>query len=522
MSSQAIKLGPFVGGINTASDPTAVADNELVDAVNFELDLDGSLVCRPPIAEVTNMSATWTERIVIIGSCTLNGTNYVIGSNVDGTYAFDGTTWTTVRTGLYARVALQFQDLLFVVAITGSTNNGGFWDGTTWTTDANMPKGESAVFHKARMFIAPGLTAGGAAAHQVKYTDPISIAAPTPLVWGASNVISVGQGDGQHLVEVIVYNDNLMLFKRDSTYVFAYDVQPIDAILRKINNNIGATYRHSVVQYENSVFVLHEGSVFEIINFDFQRINFKVPFFLDTSAPSTRAELVNMSIMGDRLIVHYFNRIYVYGLKSKTWTRWDSINTNLRNFSRLVEMPSATIAQSNVRYYAGSAILSTEKVFAVYDGYDSVTTEHDLTPADYIIQCYVLTKNYDLADPMHYKRLFWWGADIISKRNITAVVNPISSNKTVSWAALKLGTWNSLLTATWGSPLTTVVSIQTIVADSSTIGRKFVKFLKSLRWRQVNFELTLESYGTTNDGPPRLFSLTAVVGLKETVVKQVS
>ena len=45
--AEALRLGPFVGGINTASDATAVADSELVDCVNFELDIDGSLVGRP-------------------------------------------------------------------------------------------------------------------------------------------------------------------------------------------------------------------------------------------------------------------------------------------------------------------------------------------------------------------------------------------------------------------------------------------------------------------------------------------
>lgn len=515
--SQALRLGPFTGGINTASDPTAVADSELVDAVNFELDIDGSYVCRPPIVETTGNSAAWTERIVMIGRAIIAGVEYVIGSNVNGTYAFDGTTWTLVRAGLQARVALQFQDYLFVVAQTGSTNNGGYWDGTTWTTDANMPKGESAVFHKARLFVAPGILATGTAAHQLKYTDPISIATPVPLTWPASGVVSVGQGDGEKLIEVVIYNDNLMLFKQDSTYVLAYDLQPVDAILRKVNSRLGVTTRNCVVLYENSVFIFHEGNIFEVINYDFQRINFKVPFLFDGGSPSTRAEEVFLSNLGDRLLVRYFNRIYVYGLKTKTWTRWESASSDLHNFGPLVEMPSNEVQSSNIKYYAGSSVASNERVYYVPDGYDATTAERTVA-ATFDIVCSVLTKNYDLADSHHYKKLYWWGADVISVRDVSGVVNPINAVPTVTWGDLT--TWGAMVT--WGQPLTVIPTVTTDVSDTSTIGRKFIKFLKAIRWRQINYRVTLKCNGTTAQGPCRLFSITTIVSTKQTVVKQVS
>lgn len=521
-ASQAVRLGPFTGGINTASDPTAVADSELVDCVNFELDIDASLVCRPPIVETVNNSGTWTERIVIIGRAILAGVEYVIGSNVDGTYAFDGTTWSTIRSGLQSRVALQFQDYVFIVAITGSAQNGGYWDGTTFTTDTNMPRGEAAVFHKARMFIAPGLSATGAAAHQLKYTDPISISSPVPFTWPASGVVSVGQGDGEFLIDVVIYNDNLVLFKQDSTYVLAYDIQPVDAILRKINNNIGATSRHCVTLYENSIFVYHEGNVFEIVNYDFQRINYKVPFLFDGASPSTRLEEVFLVTFGDRLILRYFNRIYVYGLKTRTWTRWESQSDVLHNFGPLVEFPSHDILQTPRKFYAGSSIGNVEKVFAIQDGFDATTTEHE-TGIEFDIECSILTKNYDLADSHHYKKLYWWGIDIVSVRTVLGVVNPITTETSVTWDELSTKTWDDISGATWNSPLLAVsFSVETEVQDASNVGRKFIKLLKALRWRQVNYEVKLMSNGSTVQGPCRLFSITVVIGSKQTIVKQIN
>lgn len=520
--SQAIRLGPFTGGINTASDPTAVADSELVDCVNFELDIDASLVSRPPIVETVNNSAAWTERIVMIGRANLAGVEYVIGSNVDGTYAFDGSTWTLIKSQLQARIALQFQDFVFIPAITGSLENGGYWDGSTFTTDVNMPRGESAVFHKARMFIAPGLSSSGTAAHQLRYTDPISISTPVPLTWPAAGVVSVGQGDGEFLLDVVIYNDNLILFKQDSTYVLAYDTQPVDAILRKINSNIGATSRHCVAMYENSIFVFHEGNIYEIINYDFQRINFKVPFLFDGASPGTRVEQVFLCSMGDRLVVRYFNRIYVYGLKTRTWTRWESQSDVLHNFGPLVEFPSHEVLQTNRKFYAGSSISSVDRVFYIPDGFDAVTTEHE-TSIEFDIECLILTKNYDLADSHHYKKLYWWGADVISVQTVVAVVNPITTEVSVSWDDLSGKTWDEISGATWAAPLTAVsFSKETVVADASNVGRKFIKFLKALRWRQVNYQVILKNNGTTVQGPCRMFTLTVLVSSKQTIVKQIN
>lgn len=521
--AQALRLGPFTGGLNTASDPTAVADSELIECLNMELDIDGSLVCRPPIVETTNNSATTTERLVVIGRALIAGGTYIIASNADGTFAYNGSTWSTIKLGLKARTAIQFQDLVFIVAINGSAQNGGFWDGATFTTDTNMPKGEAAVFHKSRMFIVPGVSQTGAAAHQLRYTDPISVATPTPLSWTGTNNISVSQGDGENLIDIVVYNDNLMLFKQDSTYVLAYDITPSDAILRKINNDIGATTRHCVVSYENSIFTFHEGNIYEIVNYDFQRVNVKVPFLFDGGAPSTRAEEVNVSVMGDRLIVHYYNRIYVFGLKTRTWSRWESASSDLHNFGPLVEYPSNPTQSVNRVYYAGSAILNNEKMYKIADGFDASTIEKTLVPTNFDITCKITTKNYDLADSHHFKRLMWWGADIVSNRTITGNAAPVIADFQVTWDDISADTWNSHLTTTWDQPNNfTMVSVETTVADQLNVGRKFVKFLKSLRWRQINYSVTMLCNGSTGQGPARLFSITVIVGTKQTVVKQVS
>lgn len=512
---EALRLGPFIGGMNTDSDATTVADSELVDCVNFELDIDGSLAGRPPIVETTDPGGT--GNILVIGRAIIAGVSYVIfARDSGGVYAFDGTSITTIQANLKSRVALQYRDNVYILPLPGSkaTQNGGRWDGTTFTADANMPEGEAAVFHKARMYVVPGVTATTNTS-RLEYTDVIT---STTFTWG--NFTDISPGDGEILIDIIIYNDNLMLFKQDSTYVLAYDLNPADAIVRAISSTIGATTYRCTVAYENSVFIYHEGSVYELVNYDFSRINLKLPFEFDGSTPTstTRKQEVFLSLLGDRLVVRYYNNIYVYGLKTRTWTRWASNSEICHNFGPLTEFPANPTQSVNTKYYAGNCLDRPDLMY-IPDGYDATTKESDST-GNFTITCTMKTKNYDLADSHHFKKLMWWGADVYTNQTVTAEVTPIVVTFAATWDDLSNHTWGSL--GLWSQPLQTPQAQDTTVSDSSYVLRRFVKFRKALRFRQLFFEITMQYDGTTVQGPCRLFTLTAIMASKQTVSKQVS
>lgn len=514
---EALRFGPFVGGLNTASDPTAVADAELTECINFELDIDGSLVQRPPFVEVANPAH---NHLTIIGSALIGGVSYIVGSGPDGTYGFDGTTWFTIKAGLQAKVALQYRNLIYVVAIEASAQTGGYYKpGTGWTADASMPRGEAAVIHKTRMFIVPGVDATTNSS-RLQFSDVITA---DLLTWTGTNIIDVSPGDGQNLIDLVIYNDNLVLFKQDSTYVLAYDLQPTDAILRNINTTIGATSRYCVRLYENSIFVYHEGKVFEIVNYDFAQINIKVPFDFDgtTPAATTRADQVFLSVVGDRLILRYYNRIYMFGLKTRVWTRWLSTDDILHNFGPLVAFPSNPTQSTNTKYYAGSSLNESASLIYFTDGRDSVTREKTLA-ANVDILSTIVTKNYDMADSHHFKKLMWWGADILTNQNIQGFANPVVTDFKVYWSDLSTKYWHDLIANTWYSPLSAPATVETDVTVTTAVSRKFVKFKKTLRFRQINYKLILRGDGSTATGPCRVFTLTAIIASKQTVSKQVS
>ena len=65
---RAVQLGPFMKGLNTFSDPSAVPDDGLAELLNMELDLDGSLVSRPPFHDTEiGLPLDSTGNMVLLG-----------------------------------------------------------------------------------------------------------------------------------------------------------------------------------------------------------------------------------------------------------------------------------------------------------------------------------------------------------------------------------------------------------------------------------------------------------------------
>lgn len=724
MGGQPLRLGPFVGGLNTASDPTAIADAELADCTNFELDIDGSLVSRCPINEIDG-HINWTERVICICEATFNGTSYLIGSNTNGVFqkTASGGAWTLITNTFRSTAAVQYANSVYIVAIPGSANPGGKWDPVGgFTAVAAIPKGMACAIHKERLFVCPGVLATTNASRLI-FSN-----AGNFDTWTGTDFIDVKQGDGTNLLDLTVFQDNLILFKNKSTHFLAYDTRPTDAVLREISRTIGVDRQFCLVNYENQIYIFHGGWVYEIINLDFNRLNTKVPFKVDDTVPvgtSFSSELVFLSILEDRLICRFHHNIYVYGLRTRTWTQWESLKDKLHYFGPIVTVHAST----GNEYYAGYAInqftttvqffnvqttttfertidvdddvvdtytrtvsngwgtndtgqtysisggansdysvngtkgiinlntvnvarfvilnsvsrvnwdithtVASNKIAAgssiqhiararivdannfyqlnVDFGADSVlrlalikfvagvvttisltsfgsyvanevfgyrfylngstikakiwrtvnpepgnwfynftdtgvtaaggfniintlaagntntfpvTLTHDtLNIGDpslntWNINCRALTKNFDMAVSHEYKRLWWWGVDVTTNNTVTGTATPIVVSFTSTWSQVSTKKWNELLT--WGSVLSGLQSIVTNQAATTTVARRFAKFLKGLRYRQINFRVDLSTDGSTQNGPARLFTMTIITETRETVTKGVN
>lgn len=499
MSGDPIRLGPFVGGINQLSDPTSLQDTELVDAMNLELDLDGSYIGRPPFYDIGE-PATGTG-LRLLGYYVTATHTRLIAANSGGIWSYESGVWTFVTgtSSVTAAVMVQYNDLAVIIADATSVGAGGYIDDTlTYNVISAYKKGGAAVVHKERLFVVPGPNKTGVDATLLYGSAPADFTT-YPIA------IYINKGDGQKLIDIIVYNDNLLLFKEDSTYVLAYDDDPSAAITRKINSTIGVASSNCVVAYENQLYVLHRNNVYEVVNYDFAKINTKVPFVLDTTKPAPWKFSTFLTLLGDRLLVRYYARLYLFGLKTKVWTRWD---TGTRYIGPAVAVPIREEAQAIPEYVLASNVSTGNDVHAFRDVVDSTNTE--------TIDCYIVTKNYDYGVPHRYKRLMWWGANVSAISEIIGVAQPIVIGFSVTWdqleAAFPAITWDNL--ETWDQPLVAPVIVQTDI-EAQTSLRKFAKFKKSLRFRQINYKVMFSYDGTDVSGPVRFFDLTSIISTKQ-------
>jgi hypothetical protein len=524
MATEILRLGPFSGGLNIGSDPVLIADNELINCLNFELDVDGSLVSRPAI-QVTFQGAN-NERLLIFGSVVFSGTLYLFATRNGGTYVSSnaGSTWTQLNPGGVSRECKTmevYNDTVWMPATVGSANGGISWTpGGGAVAVAAMPRAEKCIVHKNRLYVVRGENATTTAS-RLTFSQSADF-----TTWPAPNFIDVQPGDGDTLNNVIVYQDNLLLFKGESTHVLAYDLDPTDAILREINPVVGSGGSFGVVQYENTVYAMHRNKVYEITNFNFSLINLKVPPVFDNSLPSgttTRYENQHLSLLGERLVVRYFNRTYVFALRSRTWSEWekndDSSTIEWHIFGPLIR--ARDLAGSGLdSYYTGYSFDVSSggyKVIKIVDGRTGGAAEGTGTHKFY---CIATTKDYDMADPVRYKRLFWWGADVITGQDVVGSITPITLVSSIAWSALTTETWADLLT--WGSALIgSVAYLETISGDDITNTNKMIKFGKSMRFRKANFSVRMETDGTP-DQPTKIFQFAAVVGMKQTVSARIS
>lgn len=513
MPAEPLLLGPFGGGMNTSSDPSAVADEELVDCKNFELDLDRALKSRPPFVGIAVSGVVVASPIRMLTSAVFATGTYLIASTNTQTIAYDGATWTLI-TNTPSGAAVQYKNKVWIVPL-GSTN-GGNWDPVSgFVADTDIPRGTAAVIYKERLYVVPGRATGVTNESRLIFSAPGDFGN-----WPGANNIDITPGDGRRLMDLIIYNDNLVLFKEDTSYVFTYDIDPADATLRNINTTIGASTEDCVVTYENSVFIYHEGEVFEMVNYDFARINVKVPFQFDNTGPMPRQRPVSLSILGDRLMVRYFNRMYVYGLRTRTWGRWESLNDRLNNVGHFIVKPSSDLADVNDEYWAGSCLNNDFSVYRFKLLEESSLKENHLG-VNYDINCSILTKNYDLAVSHMFKRLTHWGADIKTARNIVGIATPIVVGGETLWADINLiKTWDEL--GTWANPLGPLPSVTTQVVNSQGAFSIHARFLRALRFRKINFQIHLITDGTSVQGPCKIFSVTIHVLTKEVVPKAVN
>lgn len=489
-------LGPFIGGLNNRNYPDLIEDNELAECTNIDFELDGSMKVRQGIdAIATQTSLTFV--VIGVGKLTdLDGLNQYIFISNNGTVRYSkdlGVTWTTLTGPTGCHSAIFYND--FVYLIPNGSNTGGRWAGTgfSFVADATLPGfGIDATVFKSRIWVA------ARDGTKITFSDPITAATPT---WPAANVIEINAQDGDFINKLLRYNDDLLIFKNDSTWLFSFDLLPEDGLVRNVSEKIGISSRLCAEIYGNSIFILHEEIVYEFSNYSFTRLNDTLALVGTNNIANggqASTEKVALSVIDDKVIVKFYDSTFVYNIPLGNWSKWEG--TNIARASKWWELdkdPTITWPTSIESTYEGKYYLANHSISDSTQNTIMYKTQKGIASSE-IVTASFKTKTYDFGEPLSFKRMRWWAANVIS----TA---PVVANWTFQAFPDKVAATAHVIS----------------VGGSNSDYENNIRFPDAVRFRKIHFKVTFTADLTTSD-TGAVSTLHAILRRRQTVTKQVN
>jgi len=251
----------------------------------------------------------------------------------------------------------QVNDMAYFSVGTSATINGFKWrksDSTLadWTitgTSSNVIKGSILISYKSRLWLAGQ---DSAATGSRLFFSTIDSTGPKLDTWNKdTDYIDIAPGESGFITAMLPLNNSILVFKNDGTWRFSYPSAVSKGQQDKISGYIGAANQQCVVDFENYVYVYHQGRAYELINNVYNQINRTVKFDLDPSSVDSIADNVNLSVVTRRLIFRYYNTIYAYFIDTKSWSQWRSYNGNP---GRFFQLPADNSSANQSIYVAAS------------------------------------------------------------------------------------------------------------------------------------------------------------------------
>src|SRR5207342_95486 len=142
----------------------------------------------------------------------------------------------------------------------------------------------------------------------------------------------------------------------------------------------------------------------------------------------------------------------IFSVKTRAWTQWKSLYTpGMFWKSPLFDPVTGIDTYYSGNYLTGAAGAPANMIFKFRDGYTANDRE--------TYTATVKTKVYSMNVPYTFKRLMWWGVDLLAKSNVISTAIPISYGVPVYWKDLPPRTWAQMAPGTWGAPLDVSITI---------------------------------------------------------------
>lgn len=364
MPGQPVKIGPFVGGLNNVSLAGESKDNEVVELVNFDIALDTSLVSRPPIEVIPGTPSNLANQWDVLGVFRVTASNwYAIVNAPTGATTYEVRAYPLgnfssapvvikTTTGLNNRVVsfVQYNDWVYFNVAEGAADTGFRWKIGTIESIAAMPRGSVMVTWEDRIWITGS---GTASTGNYVWFSTVDATGPKPNTWNTStDFFNADPGSGGLNTALLPLTNSLLIFKQDATYRFSFPTAPKNGDLSNVSRQIGAAGPNSVIGFESYCFVYDQGRVYELINTRFTQINLNVDFNNNTAESVDAAAVgVDMSVVARRLLIRYFNTMFVYNVDTRTWSQWV---TNSGTPGKFIELPTDSASAAPSTYITAS------------------------------------------------------------------------------------------------------------------------------------------------------------------------
>lgn len=516
MAREGLVIDNFSGGLNNVVDPSLIEENEVAVLKNLVISRTGKLISRYPIYKTSDFPVA-TDAIKMKGYYRASTeVVYAVLSFEDATspatYLWDiqSDEWTQVW-DKSANDITTYADRLYLI---NEDYGGGYvyWDEaatpdpefvfedlSAGSTGTEMPAGNQIHFTKGRIYVSSRASGNTSS---IRYSDITSSAAGTSIDdFPPLNVIDINEGDGQFIVKVIEGNNELFIFRTNSTYrlAFSASADPALGTLSSMSQNIGADCSRSVVEGENYLAVLHAGTLYQFAGYNFYPFNpaNKVQFQVEDGFSGQKQGITKI---GQYLLVWHHGYMYCYDTETGLWSEWQS-DTGAAHF---FEAPRGTLLDSAAVPTAYGVPYSDYAT----QGLLKLALEYPESNAE-TIRCEVVTRTYDIGQPSLFKRLFGWELLAVAANWIEGGLTAIDAYRDLesqlTWEEIAAYTWQEVEDdgLQWlpdGSFIPTIVP----KLPSSNPKPQVIKISGKQTFKRGFFTVRFQTDGTSSTSPSRL------------------
>ena len=497
MARDGILLDNFSGGLNNVTDASLIADNEMHEALNVVLTKNGKAISRFPFL-IEKAKPTGATTIKPLGYFrNEDGVVYMVVSasnNKTWLYRFSNQTWTDTGATFAAADMTTYYNRLYLVNPAGA---GGYYSKVsgsyTFTTIAAMPAGNQIHYTKGRIYISSRALGNTST---IRYSDITAIGFSIDS-FPTSNVIDVNEGDGELLLKIVEGNNELFLFRSNSTWRLAFgaSAEPTDGTLTLMSSTIGVDNEYGVAVGENYLAVMYAGTLYRFAGYNFYPINDANKVVFETLAGGYSIPTA-VSKVGPYLLAWYYGSIYCFDTEAGAWTQW----TSTLDAAFFMEAPRGTLSAANEAITAFGVGASTSQQSLL-----KFALEHPSVTSNETIKCKVTTRTYDAGLPTKFKRLFGWELLTVAVNSIKASITAIESEITpITWKTLQTYTW---ATANSNAIPWTPVGTQPVIINglaSSYPKPQVLKVSGKTTFKRAYFTIEFSNNGTAAQSPSRL------------------